>query len=104
MGLRGLIGIACLALIAGSLSGQEKPTIAKITVLPSDPVVPSGTCKSSTAGYVEIRGKTRLTDVEIGKAVAGYLKDGYIVTVYPATKSGTFVNLDCTNNMLPIAR
>jgi hypothetical protein len=104
MSLRGVVGTACLALIACGLPGQEKPTITKIIMLPSDPVVPSGTCRSSTAGYVEIKRRTKLTDAEIGKAVAGYLKDGYIVTVYPATKNGTFVNLDCTNNMPPSGR
>jgi hypothetical protein len=103
MGLRGVIGIACLALIAGGLWGQDKPTISKITVLPSEPVVASGNCKSSTAGYVEIKGRRILTEAEIGKAVAEYLKDGYIVTIYPATMHGTFVDLECTNTMTSAA-
>jgi|SRR5271165_1999372 len=104
MSLRSAIGVVSLVLIAGSLSGQEsKPTISKITVLPSEPVVSSGTCKSSTAGYVEIKGRRILTDTEIGNTVAAYLKDGYIVTAYPVAKRGTFVDLECTNTMTSAA-
>jgi hypothetical protein len=94
--LRSLILIPCLMLAAITVSGQEfeKPRIAKIITVPSEPVLP-GNCDSSTAGYLEIEGRTTLTEVEIGRTISSYLKDGYILTVYPPTKSGTFINLEC---------
>jgi|ERR1017187_2196810 hypothetical protein len=87
---------AVAALLAFSLLGQQpnKPTISKITAVPSEPI-PKGTCTSSTAGYLEKAGRTNLTDAEIGKSVFGALRQGYIVTIYPPTKRGIFVNFEC---------
>jgi len=72
----------------------SKPQISGITILPSDPIVPTGNCKSSTAGYLE-----KMTDKQIGAFVSKGLREGYIVTAYPATKSGVFVAMQCTNTM-----
>jgi hypothetical protein len=94
-----VICIACLASIAISLFAQQasKPQIGSVTVLPSDPVVPTGNCKSSTAGYLEQSRQRKMSDKEIGLFVSKSLHDGYIVTVYPATNSGIFVSMACTN-------
>src|ERR1700685_140854 len=77
-------------------TGQEvtKPGIRNITTLPSESSAP-GNCDSSTAGYLEIKGRTKLTEREIWRAVSDALKKGYVVTVYPQTERGTFVNYEC---------
>ncbi len=82
-----------------SLNSQEsnKPPIAKITVLPSEPVKPTGNCKASISGYLEMEGRTKMTKAEIGNWVDSSLRDGYVVTIYPETKRGIFVNMECTN-------
>jgi len=73
----------------------EKPRISNITTLPSEPIL-AGNCKSSTAGYLEMPSRrTDLTDAEIGHSISKALKDGYIITVYPKTKRGIFVNYEC---------
>jgi hypothetical protein len=85
-----------LLLSAISLDSQEtlKPQaqIRKITVLPSEPIEPTGNCKTSTAGYLK-----KTSKAEIASFVEPSLQDGYIVTLYPRTKSGIFVNMECTN-------
>jgi|HubBroStandDraft_1064217.scaffolds.fasta_scaffold60236_3 hypothetical protein len=79
---------------------QDKPRIANITVLPSEPIVPSGTCKSSTAGYLDdSRPPKMMSDEDLGKFVSKSLRDGYIVSIYPSTKTGIFVTMQCTNTM-----
>jgi len=87
-----LVCVVCLALSAATLSGQE--SISKITVLPSEPIAP-GSCTTSTAGYLEIKGRTKMTKVEIGKFVDSSLREGYILTIYPETKRGIFVDKEC---------
>jgi hypothetical protein len=78
----------------------EKPRISNITILPSEPVVPTGTCKSSTAGYLDdSRPPKSMTDEELGKFVSKSLHDGYIISIYPSTKTGIFVTMQCTNTM-----
>ncbi len=94
--------LACLLLSAITpLTCQDssKPSISKITILPSEPVMPTGTCKFSTSGYLEMNGKTKITKAEIGNFIDSSLHDGYVVTVYPGTKRGIFVNMECTNTM-----
>ena len=88
-------------LSAISLNSQEsgKPSIAQITVLPSEPVKPTGNCKADLSGYLEMDGRTKMTKAEIGNWVDSSLRDGYVVTIYPETKRGIFVNMDCTNSM-----
>jgi hypothetical protein len=82
--------------LALTVVAQEpsKPVIATIKELPSEPIL-AGTCVSSTAGYLEKGGRTQLTEEEIGNAVFGALKEGYIVTLYPQSKRGVFVNFEC---------
>lgn len=84
--------------------GFPKPQISNITTLPSDPILPTGNCKTGSAGYVEIDGRVELKDQEIGKYVLSRLHDGYIITLYPATKRGIFADLECTNAIYPGAR
>jgi hypothetical protein len=92
---RGLILSVCFVLGSVAASGQElaKPTISKITVLPSEPIIASGSCTASTAGYLEIKGRTKMTKAEIGKFVDSSLRDGYVITIYPETKRGIFVDM-----------
>lgn len=90
--------LVCFLLVGDYVvAQQDRPQIRSITVLPSEPVVPSGDCTSSTAGYLEINNKSKLTDKQIGSAISKYLRHGYIVTAYPATQRGIFVALQCTN-------
>lgn len=99
---RNLICIGFLLLGAVPLlNSQEtpRPQIDKITVLPSEPITPTGSCRSSTAGYLELKGKTKLSETEIGKFVDSSLRDGYVVTIYPATKRGIFVNMECISTL-----
>jgi hypothetical protein len=96
-----LVCVASLALVAISLFAKQasKPQISSVTVLPSDPIVPSGDCKASTAGYLDQSRRRSMSDKEIGAFVSKSLHDGYIVSVYPATKTGIFVSMQCTNTM-----
>jgi hypothetical protein len=72
----------------------QKPSIS-ISVVPSDPI-PPGTCTSSTFGYVELSGRrTGFTDEEFGKAIQSALRQGYVLTIYPPTKRGIFINQEC---------
>ena len=84
---------------AGALFAQSanKPSITSITGLPSEPVKPTGTCKVSTQGYLEVNHRTNLSQKQIGKLISKFVHDGYIVTIYPPTKDGIFVDLECTN-------
>lgn len=94
--LRKSMSVSVGLLLAAIAFAQQpsKPQISGLTVLPSDPIVPTGDCTSSTAGYLE-----KITDNKLGAFVSKSLHDGYIVTVYPATKSGIFVAMQCTNTM-----
>jgi hypothetical protein len=101
--MRALALVILLLCILSPLNSQEtgKPPIAELAVLPSDPVVPSGTCKSSTAGYLEnSRPPKTMSDEEMGRFVSKSLRDGYIVSIYPASKSGIFVAMQCTNTLI----
>jgi hypothetical protein len=100
------IKLACGAFFVLStvvMLGQEleRPRISKITMLPSEPVHVSGNCMASRSGYLEINGRTKLTQAEIGKFVDSSLKDGYVLTVYPETKRGIFVNMECVAEKKP---
>ena len=78
-----------------------KPKISNLTIVPSEPVPPTGDCKSSTAGYLNKNGKTTLKNSEIGKFISEKLHDGYVLTMYPKTKNGIFVSAECTNVSAP---
>lgn len=93
---------ALVTIAALSLSGQEpsKPAISRITTLPGEPI-PPGDCVSSSAGYLEKTGRTKLTEREIGQAVSDAMKHGYVVTIYPPSKRGIFVNFECPSHGEP---
>jgi hypothetical protein len=93
-----LICVVCLLLSAIiPLNSQElnQPRISNVTVLPSEPVHPSGNCTMSRSGYLEKNGKTKIKKAEIGNFVDSSLRDGYIVTIYPESTRGIFVNMEC---------
>ena len=72
----------------------QKPSIS-VSGAPNEPVQP-GTCTSSTFGYLELSGKRAgFTDEEFGKAIQSALRQGYVLTIYPPTKSGIFLNQEC---------
>src|ERR1700675_1550116 len=95
-----LVFFAFLTLSAITLLGQEsnRPRISNITVLPSEPVSSSGNCTASRSGYLEKNGRTKMTQAEVGKFVNSGLHEGYVLTNYPESKRGLFVNLECTNS------
>lgn len=97
--LRTSVSVSVGLLLAAIAFAQQpsKPQISGITVLPSDPVVPTGNCTSSSAGYLEKSRQGNMTDQQLGEFVSKSLHDGYIVTIYPTTKSGIFVTVQCTN-------
>ena len=39
-----------------------------------------------------------MTQAEVGKFVNSGLHEGYVLTIYPESKRGIFVNLECTNS------
>jgi hypothetical protein len=93
------ISFALCAVILAVLpiAGQNsKPAIVSIKTLPSI-AVPNGpwACTAGSAGYLEVNGRTKLTDSEIGKIVSQSLRDGYTLTLYPQTKLGIFVDAEC---------
>lgn len=78
-------------------AGQEtaKPQVGKVVGIPSDLTV-SGNCTAATQGYLSMpKGRTKLTEAEIGKFVRSSLRNGYVITVYPETGNGIFVDLEC---------
>jgi hypothetical protein len=81
------------------IGAENKPRV-KVQIVPSEPILPTGDCKSSTGGYLSQDGRTVLTDSEIGKFVSENLHHGYVLTMYPETKNGVFVVADCTNMMV----
>ena len=93
-----IVAVSVLAffLIAES-GGQEptKPAITSVTALPSDPILTTGICTSSRSGYLEAKGRTKLTKAEIGDFIQSSLSEGYAVTIYPETKNGIFVDMEC---------
>jgi hypothetical protein len=44
---------------------------------------------------LEKSGRTKMTEAEIAKFVATSLRDGYVLTIYPESKRGIFVNMQC---------
>jgi hypothetical protein len=87
-------GLTVFIALSAMAQGPTKPTITSVKVLPSE-LISSGTCTVSSAGYIEKEGRTNFNEAEIGSFISSYLREGYIVTVYPATKRGTFVSLEC---------
>ncbi len=82
--------------VASVLTAQEsKPTIGRIAALPSEPPLSAATCTASRSGYLEKDGKTKITEAEMATFIAASLRDGYVLTIYPESKSGIFVNMEC---------
>lgn len=72
-----------------------KPRIGKIVALPSEPPLLPSKCTASRSGYLEKDGRTSLTKAEIGDFVDSSLRDGYVLTIYPQSKRGIFVDMGC---------
>jgi hypothetical protein len=90
--------LACMIIyvVVLSLAAQDtaKLGISAIRELPSEPPIKTAICSSSTSGYLEKNG-TVLTEAEIGTTVSKALKEGYVVTLFPESKRGIFVNFEC---------
>lgn len=95
--MRLVLAILMITAAVATSSSQEptKPAITSITALPSDPILTTGSCTASRSGYLQEKGRTKLTKAEIGEFVRDSLSDGYVVTIYPETKSGIFVDMEC---------
>jgi|GEM_PF-3872551 len=86
--------VCCLAILLFAQQSTPTPNIV-IQGVPSEQI-PAGTCTSSTFGYVEFNGeRSGFTDAEFGKAILSALRQGYVLTIYPSTKSGIFINQEC---------
>jgi len=89
------IVIASMLAMGMTFAQQKEKNTVSISVLPPEPVA-GGTCKSSTFGYLDFNGKTeQFTDEELGKMIMPALRQGYVLTIYPPTKRGIFVNQEC---------
>jgi len=83
------------ALFALTLAAQEsKPQISRITALPGEGPLSPPTCTASRSGYLENSGK-KMTEAEIAAFVTSSLREGYVLTIYPDSKSGIFVDMEC---------
>jgi hypothetical protein len=83
-------------LLASTLCAQEsKPHIGRIAALPSELPLVTATCTASRSGYLEKDGRTKITEAEMAMFIAASLRDGYILTIYPESKSGVFVDMEC---------
>jgi len=92
-----LLRLAVLAATFPVVFAQEisKPQIGNIAGVPSDKSF-TGDCKASTQGYLEAqKGHLKLSEAEIGKFIQSNLHKGYIITIYPETKDGVFVDMEC---------
>lgn len=80
----------------GAAGVLAAPRIAKIAFLhPESPAHFAGSCAASSSGYLEIDGRRQPTDAEIGRHVMEALRDGNVITIYPATERGIFETTDC---------
>jgi hypothetical protein len=86
-----------LALSISALAQEpSKPRIADISAVPSDhPVNATGVCTASMSGYLLNKQGKKMTEPEAGKYLVSSLKDGYVITVYPETEGGIFVDMKC---------
>jgi hypothetical protein len=90
------LALLALAIPVALAQQASKPQIGKLTGIPSD-FAASGNCTSSTQGYLTMpkSGKTKLTDAEIMKFIRSNLQNGYVITIYPETANGVFVDMEC---------
>jgi len=87
--------IALLFSFSFLMFSEEKPRITSIIPLPSEIPVSPANCTTSRSGYLE-KNHHKMTEAEVEKFVTSSLRDGYVLTIYPKTKSGIFVNMECT--------
>lgn len=91
-----ICAICCLlgeATVVSQKSGKRR--IPTVTTVNSELPLSLATCKISYSGYLEMDGGTKLTETEIGNFVNSNLREGYVLTIYPQSKSGIFVNMEC---------
>jgi hypothetical protein len=95
----------CFALCALMLTAQDSnlpyPTVT-VSELPPEPI-PTGTCRKSYSGYLEIpaRGKvkdTNFTSQQVGDYVKKRLSEGYSLALYPQASGRLFVVETCQPN------
>lgn len=89
-----LISIALVSVALFAVSQQTQKPLMTISVAPPEPIA-AGTCTSSTSGYLDLNGKTEFTEDEFGKMILPALRQGYVLTIYPPTKRGIFINQEC---------
>jgi hypothetical protein len=82
-------------LFATALAAQEsKPQISNIAAISGEGPLFPPTCTASRSGYLENQDK-KMTEAEIAKFITSSLRQGYVLTIYPDSKSGIFVNMEC---------
>jgi hypothetical protein len=89
--MKPLLGLLTVVVMAVAM--QSPVGVRRVSAMPKD-LPAKRACTFSTLGYLESEGRTKLTDEEVGRYVATALRDGYVVTLYPTTERGLFVNAD----------
>lgn len=74
----------------------ESPSIS-VRISPSDKPLHAATCNASYSGYLHNTktGRPVISEDAIGKFIGEQLREGYVLTVYPPTSRGIWVNSDC---------
>jgi hypothetical protein len=87
----------CAVLAAQSPSKLETKIIHVSAGAPGAPPLHDPTCTGSSVGYLESEadGHTDVTAKEIGKYVLDHINSGTVLTIFPPTKDGIFVVVDC---------
>ena len=95
--------VVILLLLSLPTFAQEPKFPQKVTVaeLPPEPV-PTGSCKESYSGYVEVQehGKAKnvnLSSLQIGDYVKKRLSEGYSLALYPQASGRLFVIETCAS-------
>lgn len=92
------VPLAVIFLLSAAASfGQEGKPSMRLMPIPSEQPLANGDCKASYSGYLEIKGDTKPTETEIGNFIESNLRSGYVLTIYPRSKSGIFVNMECNS-------
>lgn len=98
VGRAAFVSFFCIVAVVVVLAQQPSKPHVDVSLVPSEPIAASGDCKSDTGGYLLGKNnETTPTKSEIGEIVSDKLSHGYILTIYPPTKSGIFVGARCTN-------
>jgi hypothetical protein len=97
-------GIFLIGILTGLVLSvvAQQPTTAILSdvtpVPPSDAASAAlaGSCKFSTSGYLFLNGKDGgFSDSQVGEALMSSLRQGYVITIYPPTKRGIWLNQEC---------